>query len=143
MRRFAQTQIRTKHTPNLRSFLLEHSCKDDLLFTSPRLLICCNDLAKSYSHRIPLLYPRYPYLEFRVSIYRQSSENTSCPKNNQLDKLGDCVGDYRSVLIRMTLSWAYASCVFASAQICAKFDLLKVSALLVLLSFLFHQTSGM
>ena len=44
---------------------------------------------------------------------------------------------YKSSLIRMTLSWAYALGVFAFAQICAKFDLLKVSALLILLSFLF------
>ena len=38
LRRFAQTQIRTKHTPNLRSFLLEHSCKDDPLIVSPNLI---------------------------------------------------------------------------------------------------------
>ena len=49
---------------------------------------------------------------------------------------------YRSSLIRMTLSLSYALRVFAFAQICAKFDLLKVSALLiVLLSFLFHNSA--
>ena len=32
--------------------------------------------------------------------------------------------------------------VFAFAQICAKFDLLKVSALLILLSFLFHHAAA-
>ena len=38
MRRFAQKQIRTKRKPNLRSFLLENSCKDDLLIVSPSLI---------------------------------------------------------------------------------------------------------
>ena len=35
---FAQTQIRMKHMPNLRSFLLENSCKDDPLIVSPSLI---------------------------------------------------------------------------------------------------------
>ena len=34
-----------------------------------------HDLAKSYRHRIPLLYPRPPYLEFRVSIHDNSVTN--------------------------------------------------------------------
>ena len=38
-----------------------------------------NDLAKSYRHRIPLLYPRYPYLEFRVSIYKGLDKSLNCP----------------------------------------------------------------
>ena len=49
---------------------------------------------------------------------------------------------YRSSLIRMTLSSGYALRVFAFAQICAKFDLLKVSALLIVLSFLFHHAAA-
>ena len=130
MRRFAQTRIRTKLTPNLRSFLLEHSCKDDLLIPSPRLiliLICCNDLAKSYRPRIPLLYPRYPYLEFRVSIYANPSIFLSKSRF--------------SVLVNERMIGVLVI-LFAFAQICAKFDLLKVSALLVLLSFLFHHAAA-
>ena len=50
-----------KLSPTLRSFLLEHSCKDDLLILSPRLI-------KSYKTPISLLFTKTENLDLDKKI---------------------------------------------------------------------------
>ena len=87
MRRFAQTQIRTEHTPNLRSFLLEHSCKDDPLIASLNLI-----KSPIQSHSLSFtkikdldLDKKIEGLAYIDRVPKIRVLDTSCPKNSQLD----------------------------------------------------------
>ena len=141
--------------PNLRSFLLEHSCKDDPLIASLNLIkspIQSHSLSFTKIKDLDLdkkieglaymltLNSRYGGLGYKRGILCLQE----LAKSLQQNKVGLFVKSFlypRPPYLEFRVS-IYASCVFAFAQICAKFDLLKVSALLFLLSFLFHHAAA-